>query len=153
MVLGKKKEAEKLIDLFCFMRLTDEEQHLRFFEQTQSGLKPAEDVFKLKDDHVLITVNEASQSLEKFRKHTIGLYHLAMKEVERLEMRGSIPRYFIFLLLLLGFDEIIWVVKFFVEYPHLAILFVVLVVVGFILQKYLNLIRYLEQTPLKILLK
>jgi len=67
MWIQAKEEAEKLIDLFSIIRLTEEEFPLKYFKSTSTGIEVVEDFTRVPEQQILIQPKEAERFLQRFR--------------------------------------------------------------------------------------
>jgi GTPase Era involved in 16S rRNA processing len=126
--MNAKKEAEKLLDLLSIVRLQEDDESLTMFRQTESGIEALEKQPDVPEAIVVIPLEQALQHLERFRDQSQGSYLQALREQEHASTQKSIPLYFIILLMILGFDEFVYVLK----NPFLFIIIVLLGLVGYL---------------------
>eukprot|EP01120_Amphizonella_sp_Union-15-10_P012420 TRINITY_DN5509_c0_g1_i1.p1 TRINITY_DN5509_c0_g1~~TRINITY_DN5509_c0_g1_i1.p1 ORF type:complete len:468 (+),score=107.22 TRINITY_DN5509_c0_g1_i1:843-2246(+) len=104
-----KFEAEKLLDEISVIRLQESDDEFSFFNFQD---KNAEIKSERVPEHLeILSLEEVSDSLNTFRTHAKALLEKAQKEMENISTRTSIPWYIILLILFLGFDEFIAVLK------------------------------------------
>jgi len=130
-----KVEAEKLIDLFMIIRLSEEDQKIHFYKTTASGVELVDDPPDVKEDNIIITQIEGERYLERFRSMATVPFQAAIREMEHAASRGSIPMYIIALLFILGWNEMWWLVQMVVFNPLGLVLLIVLVGAAFIVWK------------------
>jgi len=121
-----KLNSEKLVDLFCAIRLSDDERKVKFFTTTpdkQFELSPVDDHLPIKEENLVLQQNEARDILSRFRNSVTGAYTSAMQARDSIVSQGTIPWYILGLLLLLGSNEIIWVFQLLLFNPVTLIFF------------------------------
>jgi len=104
-------EAEKLVDLFSIIRLSEHEFDLHFFRATSTGIEAVtayESGPQIPEKNIMITQKECERHLERFREQAIAPYRSALKEIEHATSQGRIPMYVILLLFILGWNELYW---------------------------------------------
>jgi len=138
-----KCEAEKLIDLFSIIRLTEEEFPLKFFKSTSTGVEVVEELPQVPEQQIIIQPKEAERHLQRFREQSTTSYLSAVKEMERIASQGSIPRYMLVLLLLLGWNEIVWVIQTIIFSPIMLIFFILLLCCAFVVWR-LNMTPFIK---------
>jgi len=102
--LQTKEKVETLIDLYSILRLTKEESNVSFFEKKES-LEIKQIPPDIPPEHIILEPDECVRTLQKFRDRANNYFQEAIKEQESHFSRGTIPRFFILLLCILGFNE------------------------------------------------
>jgi len=139
-----KLDAEKLIDLFSVIRLTEEEFPLKFIKTTSTGIEVVVDLPQVPEQQILIQPKEAERYLQRFRDQATTAYHSALKEMERVASQGNIPKYLLVLLLILGANEMWMVLQMIIFNPFLLFFSILLLCCAFVVWR-LNLTPILKQ--------
>jgi len=128
-----KHEAEQLLDLFGLMRLNEKYFDFVYFEFDPDTpiIKSTENQIQNKD-LIILTRTECERNLQRFRDHAITSYNYAQKEMERAEVKGQVPFYFLALLLLLGWNELVWVIQMILFNPFMLFFMILMCGVAFV---------------------
>ncbi|EFA78113.1 hypothetical protein PPL_08761 [Heterostelium album PN500] len=110
--------AEKLIDLFSYMRLNEDEYEFTFFtydeasgsqgSSSQSGSSSKSFVPSaviIDPENIILSYEQGVTLVDKFRLDTKTDYMNALNEISRSASTGGVPGYMILLLCVLGFNE------------------------------------------------
>jgi len=116
-----RDQAEALLEMFCFLRLSDDLDSVKFLDP--------ESTHSVEDNLVVISENDAQAIKDKFHKETETTYLQALRDQENVNSASHIPMYVIVLIMILGFNEFITVIS----NPLLLILVVMLGVGGYVI--------------------
>eukprot|EP01133_Synstelium_polycarpum_P007405 gene7405-8657_t len=122
--------AEKLIDLFSYMRLDEEEWEFTFFTRDEEADTPSNSI-PTDLDNVIIPYEQCVSLTDTFRLDVKSDFMNAMNEQNRSSSAAGVPGYIILLLCILGFNEFIAIIT----NPLLLILVILLGAGGFVLYK------------------
>jgi len=106
-----KLEAEKLVDLFSIIRIHENLYDYHYFEPNAlaSGVVQVKSIPNVPDELQLISPTEGNRLLLRFRDQAATSFSAAIKDRDRSSSQG-IPYYMVVLLLLLGWNEILWLI-------------------------------------------
>jgi len=129
-------ETEKLLDTYSVIRLNPDLPEYIFFRPEGDQVVPVRDgSFNEIDDEskkiVLISSSEGKKVLSQFRSQAQMAYKSAMQDVERATSTGNIPVYVLILGLLLGANEIWWVLTTGLTNPFFLFFLVLMAGCGF----------------------
>ncbi|KAK5582434.1 hypothetical protein RB653_004019 [Dictyostelium firmibasis] len=124
-----RQNAEKLIDLFSYLRLDDEDLDVSFFKRLDND--EHEENTMVNSSKIIIPYKDCCLACENFRLTIKSDYMQALSEQNRLTTGGGVPGYMIILLCVLGFNEFISIIS----SPLLLLLTILLGGVGFVLFK------------------
>ncbi|KAM9983142.1 hypothetical protein ACTFIZ_005752 [Dictyostelium cf. discoideum] len=124
-----RQNAEKLIDLFSYLRLDDEDSNVSFFKRLDND--EHEENTMVNSSKIIIPYKDCCLACENFRLTIKSDYMQALSEQNRLTSGGGVPGYMIILLCVLGFNEFISIIS----SPLLLLLTILLGGVGFVLFK------------------
>jgi len=93
-----KEEVSSVIHLFAINRLDEAHDQLTYKDDVPAEL-------------VLLSQREASQLKKRFTQTSDAMFTTARSEQERNSVATQIPAFMIILLLIFGFDEIIWILS------------------------------------------
>jgi len=129
-----KRDCEHLLDLFGRIRLSEKDFNSAYFEFDPDApiVKSRETEIENKD-HIILTRTEAERNLQRFREYANTAYSYAQKEMERAEVKGQIPIYFLVLLFILGWNELLWVIQMILFNPLLLFFMILLAGVAVII--------------------
>eukprot|EP01132_Coremiostelium_polycephalum_P005721 gene5721-7116_t len=124
--------AEKLIDLFSYMRIDLNDMEMTYFSrENDSPMENAEALASNNFNKIIIPYDQCLSLSENFRHDTKTDYIQALNEQSRVSHAGGVPAYMIVLLCALGLNEFIAVIS----NPFLLLLVIILGIVGFVLFK------------------
>jgi len=122
-----KHECEQLLDLFGRLRLSDKDFNSTYFEfDSDTPVIKSREIELQNKDFIIITRTEAERNLQRFRDYSNTAYTYAQKEMERAEVKGQIPLYFLALLLLLGWNELLWILDMIIFNPFMLLFMILL---------------------------
>jgi len=128
-----KINAETILDLFSVIRLDDVDDNFKYcffqpsFENGEVVL--LDNPPDIPEDKIIITPVQGQRILEVFRQSAYTHYQMAVKDKEHANSSASIPSYFLLLLLVLGANEIWYVVNMLLFNP-LGLVFLVLMLIS-----------------------
>merc|ERR1712137_685287 len=93
-----KEEVTSVIKLFAINRLDESNDELTYKDDVPADL-------------ILLSQREASQLKKRFTQTSDAMFTTARSEQERNNVATQIPAFFIVLLLIFAFDEIIWILS------------------------------------------
>lgn len=130
-----KLEAEKLVDLFSIIRIQEEFMDVHIFEPNslESGVVQLTTIPNLPDDVQLMSPSEGNRLLLRFRDQAQISYSAAIKERDRAQNGSRIPTYMVIILLVLGWNEIMWVLSWIFFSPITFSLSFIIIMVGYAL--------------------
>ncbi|GAM25534.1 hypothetical protein SAMD00019534_087090 [Acytostelium subglobosum LB1] len=112
--------AEKLIDLFSYMRLQEEEFEFTFFTKedadesssssASSSSKTSVPSVIIQPSQIIMTYEQCVDLVDNFRLDTKTDYMNALNDQAKASSSGGVPGYIILLLCILGFNEFIAVI-------------------------------------------
>jgi len=138
-----KHECEQLLDLFGRMRLSDKDFNSTYFEfDPETPVIKSREIELQNKDFIIITRTEGERYLQRFRDYSNTAYTFAQKEMEHAEVKGQIPFYFLVLLFILGWNELLWLVEMIIFNPFLLLFMILLACIALIIVK-LNLLPVL----------
>jgi len=126
-----RANAEKLIDLFSYLRIEQEDAKLSYFTLCANGEHEENTVDTIEQDKIIIPYKQCMTMCENFRHDTKNDYMQALNEQARLTSAGGIPGYVLVLLCVLGLNEFIAIIT----SPLLLLLVILLGGFGFVLFK------------------
>lgn len=91
------EHTKKLIDLFSILRLHPDDDSLNHESAPESA--------------ILLSKKKTKEILERLHKAAEAMYMQAQAEIERDRVNTSVPLYFFGLLLLLGWNELMWIIS------------------------------------------
>ncbi|KAF2078413.1 hypothetical protein CYY_000280 [Polysphondylium violaceum] len=124
--------AEKLIDLFSYLRIDEQDSKTSYFSLLPNGEHEENtNTNEIEQDKVIIAYKQCMTMCENFRHDTKNDYMQALSEQARLTSAGGIPGYVLVLLCVLGLNEFIAIIT----NPLLLLLVILLGGFGFVLFK------------------
>eukprot|EP01125_Pyxidicula_operculata_P021753 TRINITY_DN8612_c0_g1_i1.p1 TRINITY_DN8612_c0_g1~~TRINITY_DN8612_c0_g1_i1.p1 ORF type:complete len:776 (+),score=231.36 TRINITY_DN8612_c0_g1_i1:30-2357(+) len=110
-----KLESEELVDLFVALRLDDKERSVHFFSKKLvdgvTSVTSVDELPKFDNKKILLTIGDANEIIKRFRSATTTSFSVAMAERERIASQRSIPLFMIVLLVVLGWNEMMWILS------------------------------------------
>eukprot|EP01128_Nolandella_sp_AFSM9_P003732 TRINITY_DN162_c9_g1_i1.p1 TRINITY_DN162_c9_g1~~TRINITY_DN162_c9_g1_i1.p1 ORF type:complete len:782 (+),score=223.82 TRINITY_DN162_c9_g1_i1:237-2348(+) len=107
-----KLKAEKILDLFCLLRLDEEDDELHFFGENSVGVVVVvDDLPVVSSEKVIISLEQGKEILADFRDMATPAFHAAIKEQEHAAAFGKTPWYFYAIIGLLGWNEAVWFIN------------------------------------------
>ncbi|EGC40202.1 hypothetical protein DICPUDRAFT_96317 [Dictyostelium purpureum] len=126
-----RQNAEKLIDLFSYLRLDEDDLNISFFKKSTEKADEYEENTMVNANKIIIPFKDCLNTCEHFRQNIKSDYMQALSEQNRLTTGGGVPAYMILLLCVLGFNEFIAILS----SPLLFILTILLACGGVVLYK------------------
>jgi hypothetical protein len=129
-----KHECEQLLDLFGRMRLSEKDFHTVYFEfDPDAPIIKSREIEVENKDYIILTRIEGERHLQRFRDIANTAFSYAHKEMERAAVSGHIPIYFLALLFVLGFNELVWILEMIIFNPFMLFFMILLGISAFII--------------------
>jgi len=122
-----KLESEKLIDLFSVIRIDSRNEGFAFFEVVDETVSLCPTSRQFDNEIVVIPPMNGQKMLQVFQNGAFTHFQLAQKEKEHSQASQLIPQWIYALLLILGANEIVYVVNLLLFNPAGLILVFILV--------------------------
>jgi len=119
--MKSRQLAEGLLEMFCILRLDESSDSIRYLDPDSKD--------EIDQKIVILSVEDAQRTKEKFFKETEKTYLQALRDQENVNSATHIPMYVIVLILILGFNEFIALIT----NPILLILTIIICVGGYVI--------------------
>jgi len=116
-----RESAEKLLEMFCVLRINDELDSVRYLDPESKD--------QVEDILIILSLDEAQIVKDKFTKETEKTYLQALRDQENVNSATHVPMYVIVMIIILGFNEFLTVIS----NPLLLILTIMIGVGGYVI--------------------